>query len=185
MVVIILISKNHRISLLHLLGGCNMRKCLSIALAFVMLFTFAFNQVAFAAEVVSASEITSDTISEEIQPRNFLSGYNNHWFNSGDNYYGHFYVDVTGVTLPTGQLTLSIENFASNVLVKVDVCGPDGKKVFDTFDTSAHYISMANSGDWHNIRFAPGKPGRYTVTYFVYTTDDTTPSSGRINCWIY
>lgn len=159
-----------------------MKKCLSLLLALTMLFSLTATQHAFAADSAPSPEVTLSSEDNEIRPMGSLSGYGNYWYNSGSTPYGHFTVNVTGIAWTSAQLTLKIENFASNVLIRIDVYNSDGKKVYDTFP---NYISMSNTDNWKNIKFTPGKTGTYKVYYSIYTTDNSTPSSGRINCWIY
>lgn len=161
-----------------------MKKLFSVFLVMVMIFSLSSMQV-FAAEVQPEPTVTTVGSAEIVQPRGSLSGYGQKWYNSGEAVTGTFPVNVTGVYWPTAQISLSLENFASNVCVQVIVYKPNGSVAFNTADTSGTYMTMENSSEWQNISFLNGQTGTYTVWYSIWTTNGSTPSSGRINCWIY
>lgn len=161
-----------------------MKKMFSVFLVMVMIFSLSSLQV-FAAEVQPEYTVPAVCSAEAVQPRGSLNGYGQKWYNSGETVTGTFTVNVTGIYWPTAQITLSLESFASNVCVQVIVYKPNGSVAFNTVDTTGTYMTMANSSEWHNISFLNGQAGTYTVWYSIWTTNGSTPSSGRINCWIY
>lgn len=161
-----------------------MKKLFS-ALLTVVILVVVFTQTVLAAEAQPREQITALSTAEVIQPRGSLSGYGQHWYNSGESKQGTFSVNVTGIYWPTAQLTLSLDNFSSDVCVQVIVYRPNGTIAFNTANTNAVYMTMANSSEWHNIGFANGQTGTYTVWYSIWSTNSSIPSSGRINCWIY
>lgn len=161
-----------------------MKKLFSVFLVMVMIFSLSSMQV-FAAEVLPAPGVIAEDFAETVEPRGSLSGYGQKWYNSGSAVTGTFTVNVSGIYWPTAQLSLSLESFASNVCVQVIVYRPNGSVAFNTADTSGTYMTMANSSEWQNIPFVNGQTGTYTVWYSIWTTNGSTPSSGRINCWIY
>lgn len=163
-----------------------MKKCFSVVLTTIMLFIVLSSRPAYAISIYSDVQSNNSNFTEEVvSPRGSLSGYGQHWYNSGEPTTGTFIVPVTGISWPTAQLTLSLANFSSDVCVQVIVYRPDGSIAFNTADTSGTYLTMANSSQWHNIHFANGKTGNYTVWYSIWSWTGSTPSSGRINCWIY
>lgn len=164
-----------------------MKRHLSIMLALAMIFTCLCGTTAFAAESEASIETVavSETSDNEITPRGSLSGYGQHWHNSGESTVGDFYVTVTGSYWPTAQLTLNIENFGSNDAVAVQVFRPDGTFAWGTLDNAGDYITMANKDNWHNIKFTNGQTGTYRIHYSIINWNGNTPGSGRINCWIY
>lgn len=162
-----------------------MNRHFSVLLASAMLCSCLCGTTAFAVENTSASETTVVSETNSIQPRGSLSGYGSVWHNAGTSTSGNFYVNVTGIGWPTAQVTFSIENFGSNDAVAVQLYRPDGTFAWGSVDNAGDYITMANTGKWHNITFANGQTGTYRVHYSIINWNGNTPSSGRINCWIY
>ncbi len=156
-----------------------MKKHLSIILSLVIVLTMAFSTTAFAAEK------TSTPAKNPVISNGAVGGYGTVWHNYGASTTGNFYVNVTGSYWPTAQITLSIENFGSNDAVAVQVFKPDGSLAYGTLDNAGDYITMANADNWHNITYADGVTGTYRVHYSITNWNGDTPSSGRINCWIY
>ena len=162
-----------------------MKKSLGIILSLVMVFTMAFGTTAFAAENPTTDVGTEITDDGETMVTGAISGYGSVWHNASDPTTGDFYVNVTGSYWPTAQLTLNIENFGSNDAVAVQVFKPNGVLAYGTLDNAGDYITMANKDNWHNITYANGMTGTYRVHYSIINWNGNTPSSGRINCWIY
>lgn len=163
-----------------------MKKHLSIIMALAMIFTCLCGTTAFAAEAEPVANVTAvETSDSEVMPCGSLSGYGQHWHNSGESTVGDFYVNVTGRGWPTAQLTLNIENFGSNDAVAVQVYRPDGTFAWGTLDNAGDYITMSNKDNWHNIKFTNGQTGTYRIHYSIINWNGNTPGSGRINCWIY
>lgn len=164
-------------------------KKLSIILALAMLLTCTLGTTAFAAEpqaTVAETVTVSETSTEGITPRGTLSGYGWHWCNAAEATSGSFYVNVTGSYWPYAQVTFNIEDFDSNTGVIVQLWHPDGTFAWGTADNSnGTQITMANKDEWHNLYFPYGQVGTYRVDYWIVSLNNTTPSSGRINCWIY
>lgn len=148
-----------------------MKKVFSVLLMLIMIFSL-FIQPAFATET-SFSILGS------------LSGYGQKWYNSGEAKTGTFVVSVSGVAWSTAQISLSLESFSSNVCVQVIVYRPNGTIALNTADYSGSHLTMTNSSNWQNLKFTNAQTGNYTVRYSIWTIDNSTPSSGRINCWIY
>lgn len=164
-----------------------MKKHFGIILAFVLSLTMVFSTTAFAAENTDATSNPVIVESSEDSPMlaGTLSGYGSVWHNASDPTSGNFYVNVTGSSWVTAQLTLNIENFGPNDAVAVQVFKPNGTLAYGTLDNSGDYITMANKDNWHNISFYGGATGQYRVHYSIINWYGNTPSSGRINCWIY
>ncbi len=120
-----------------------------------------------------------------VRPYGSLSGYGQHWYNSGEPTTGTFDVEVTGMAWTNAQITLSLANFSSDVYVHIIVYRPDKTIAYNTADTTGLYLTMENSSQWHNIPFVMAPTGTYTVWYSIGSFNGVTPSSGRINCWIY
>ena len=172
--------------LVSIIGGNTMKRHFGILMALVMAFACFGSTTAFAAEVQPTADVAVvETSNNEVTPCGSLSGYGHHWYNSGESTDGDFYVNVTGLSWPTAQLTLNIENFGPNDAVAVQVYRPDGTFAWGTLDNVGDYITMANKDDWHNIKFTNGKTGTYRIHYSIINWYGETPSSGRINCWIY
>lgn len=164
-----------------------MKRHLSILLAFALAFTCFCGTTAFAAEATPVSEVTtvSEATTAEVTPRGSLSGYGSVWHDAGTSCDGSFYVNVTGLSWPTAQVTFNIENFGPNDAVAVQLYRPDGSFAWGTLDNAGDMITMANKDNWHNITFAGGQTGTYRVQYSIINWYGDEPSSGRINCWIY
>lgn len=164
-----------------------MKRHLGILMALAMIFTCFNGTTAFAAEseIIDVPEtVVSETDDNEIVPYGALSGYGWGWHGADDELSGNFYVDVKGTSWVSAQITVNIEEFASNVRVIVELYRPDGSMAWSSSD-KGQYITMANKDDWHNIKFWNAPTGTYRVHYLVVTDNGTKPSSGRINCWIY
>lgn len=163
-----------------------MKRHLSIIMALAMALTCLFGTTAFAAEldpvVGSAVAEVSDN---QIKPCGSLKGYGSIWHNAGKSTTGDFYVDVSGSSWSTAQLTLKIENFGPDDAVAIQVYRPNGTFAWGTLENVGDYITMENTNNWHNIVFANGKTGRYRIHYSIINWNGDTPGSGRINCWIY
>lgn len=158
-----------------------MKKFLSIIMILSLSFIGFFNNTAFASEVEEKSSLVENTI----VPFGSLSGYGQHWYNSGENTVGDFYVQVTGRDSYSAQLTFKIENFDENVAVAVQVYRQNGSLAWGSLENLAAYITMENRDNWHNLPFLHAKTGRYRIHYSIRRWGGGTPSSGRINCWIY
>lgn len=159
-----------------------MKKYIGLLLSLLLTFSMILGTgtTAFAADASTSSEE-----SESVIFKGAISGYGSVWHNYGDSTTGDFYVNVTGSYWPTGQITLNIESFGSNDAVAVQVFKPNGVLAYGTLDNAGDYITMANANNWHNIKFANGMTGTYRVHYSIINWNGDTPSSGRINCWIY
>lgn len=164
-----------------------MKRHFSILLALVLVFTCFCSTSAFAAEVTPDSKVVtvSESTNAEITPRGSLSGYGSVWHNAGSSCDGSFYVTVTGSSWPTAQVTFNIENFGPDDAVAVQLYRPDGSFAWGSLDNVGDMITMANKDKWHNILFTGGQTGTYRVQYSIVNWSGNTPSSGRINCWIY
>lgn len=164
-----------------------MKRSLSTLLAFALAITCFCGTTAFAAEINPNSEVAtvSETATDEITPRGTLSGYGSVWYNAGSSRDGSFYVDVTGSSWSSAQVTFNIENFGPNDAVAVWLYRPDGSFAWGTLDNRGDMITMANKDDWNNIKFSSGQTGRYVVKYSIANFAGQEPGSGRINCWIY
>lgn len=162
-----------------------MKKTLGILLSITMLFTLAFSTTAFAASSPSSNTSVETSDNEQIV-RGSLSGYGSKWYNTGELTSGDFYVNVTGIYWPYAQLTLNIESFGPDDAVAIQVFNPNGVLVYGTLEYAGDLITMANANNWHNIYYSNGMTGTYTIHYAIYNfSSSATPSSGRINCWIY
>lgn len=164
-----------------------MKRLFGILLTLVLTLTCFGGTTAFAAGVNPNSEVAtvSKTATDEITPRGTLSGYGQVWHEAGTSCDGSFYVDVTGSSWLTAQVTFNIENFGPNDAVAVWLYRPDGSFAWGTLDNSGGMITMANKDDWQNIKFSGGQTGRYIVQYSIVNFAGQEPGSGRINCWIY
>lgn len=165
-----------------------MKRLFGILLTLALTLTCFGGTTAFAAEVKPNSEVAtiSESANAEISPRGTLSGYGAVWHNAGSSCDGTFYVDVTGSSWLTAQVTFNIESFGPDDAVAVWLYRPDGSFAWSTLDnSSASLITMANKDSWNNITFFGGQTGRYTVKYSIYNFAGQEPGSGRINCWIY
>ena len=163
-----------------------MKKLLSIFMSLILVLTCLCGTTVFAAETESVEAIaTAETIGNEIVPRGTLEGYGSHWYNSGEKMSGEFNVVVTGSSWTSAQTTLSIANFGSKVRVQMKVYRPDGSLAYDSLATTGDFISMSNKDTWNNIPFLRGQVGTYKVRWAIHTTDNSTPTSGRLMCWIY
>lgn len=161
-----------------------MKKFFSALLAVLMLCCLVPAQ-AFAADVAPESDVQVADSGDSIQPYGALSGYGQKWVDAGSPASGSFTFQVTGISWPTAQLTVSLENFDSSVCAQVSLYNPNGLKVFDSGDNGS-YITVANSSSWQNIHFANAKTGTYTVKYTLMSiTGGIVQSSGRINVWVY
>lgn len=159
-----------------------MKRHLSVLLILVMACTCLFGTTAFAAEKAQP-QIVSDV--DDIQPRGTLNGYGSVWHDAGSSTSGNFYVTVTGSGWTTAQVTFNIESFGSDDAVAVQLYRPDGTFAWGSLDNAGDYITMSNKNNWHNIKFTSGQTGTYRVHYSIINWNGNTPSSGRINCWIY
>ena len=141
---------------------------------------FAFSSTSLAAEeniVNPITEITSNSQNTtSVTPRGVLSGYNNGTTDHTDDWYsqdGDFYVDVTGSWSAFAGCSLKTEGFASDDCVIIHVYDESGtEKCSATLEGS--------SAEKKNIAIFNVSPGRYHVTFWVYSH---TP--GTVHCWIY
>lgn len=75
-----------------------MKRHLGIIMALAMAFTCLCGTTAFAAEAEPVSNVVAVEASDSgIVPYGSLSGYGQHWHNSGESTVGDFYVNVTGM----------------------------------------------------------------------------------------
>lgn len=163
-----------------------MKRHLGIILALSMVFTCLLGTTAFAAEPESINNVSTIKSSDNtVVPYGSLSGYGQHWYNSGEKTKDSFYVNVSGNKWSYAQLTVSIDNFGPDDMVAVKVYRPDNTFAWGTLDNAGDYITMANRDKWHNIMFNDGQVGTYRVEYSIINKNGHTPGSGRINCWIY
>lgn len=159
-----------------------MKKKLKLFALILSVLTLTVGQTALAAEPALASCKTVD-VEDEIQPRGTLSGYGTHWYNAGEDQNGNFTFQVSGVPWVNAHLTISIDNFDSDAIVRVSVIKPDGSFAYTNFEKP---MTMANRDNYAGISFSPGEVGTYTVVYQIRSISLTNgPSSGRINVWIY
>lgn len=165
-----------------------MKKHLGIFMAATLAFNSLCGVTAFAAEKANLYDnfsVESTAESEIITHRGSLSGYGSVWYSSGSVVTGDFYVNVTGIRWPSAQVTFNIENFGPNDAVSVKLYHPDGSFAWGSYDNRGDVITMGNKDTWHNLTFSDGQVGTYRVNYYIINFDNATPSSGRINCWIY
>lgn len=153
-----------------------MKKHLSLIFSLIIAIFMAFSSPVFA---------TEHTLNSNAVLKGAINGYGSIWHNYNDATSGNFYINVTGSYWPTGQITLKIENFGNNDAVAIQVYKPNGVLAYGTLDNSGDYITMANTNNWHNIKFANGMTGKYRIHYSIINWNGDRPSSGRINCWIY
>lgn len=171
-----------------IVGGIFMKRFLGTFMALAMIFTCLCGTTAFAAEVEKepiANTVVADANESEIVPYGSLSGYGQHWYNAGEKTHGTFKVEVKGIGWAFAQVTVNIENFNSNAKVFLKIYRQDGTFAWGTADYLGGCITMANKDEWHNYKFLHAPTGVYTVEYDIVTTDQKSPGSGRINCWIY
>lgn len=162
----------------------NIKRVLSVLLALTMCFAMSATAFAVAPETANSCETAAESENNQIQPRGSLSGYGQHWYNSGEPTNGSFTVNVSGIAWPTAKLTLNIVNFDAKTFAFIWVYRPDGSLAYSTGDATADAITVANSSKYQNIIFPRGQTGPYTVVYSLGSYGGTVPS-GRINCWIF
>ena len=159
-----------------------LKKKLKILALIISVLTLTIGQTAFAAEPALTSIETVES-ADEIQPRGTLSGYGTHWYNVGEDQNGNFTFNVTGVPWVNAHLTISIDNFDADIVVRASILKPDGSFAYTTYENP---ITMANRDNYAGISFSPGEVGTYTVVYQILSISLTNgPSSGRINVWVY